>query len=241
MQRDCGRLPLGALLDAQTTAIPRLLQPVGMMPFHPCIDGELLHAPPAEALASGVAAGVPLVAGTTADEMRLFLDPAAAAPERARLVRRVEKYVGVGAEQAEEIVARYEHEVGADVWPALFSDVEMQVPLRRALDAQARHAPTFAYLFTWEAPGVGAAHAVDIPFTFGNFGDGWGEFVGHDADAERLSSEMRDAWASFARTGDPGWDPYPATHVFGRTSHVAPFHPLFERSRPLQDGALAGP
>jgi carboxylesterase type B len=111
----------------------------------------------------------------------------------------------------------------------LFSDVEMQVPLRRVLDAQAPHAPTYTYLFTWEAPGVGAAHAVDIPFTFGNFVDGWGEFVGFDADAERLSGEMRDAWTAFARDGDPGWPRYPATRVFGRQSHITPTHPLFGR------------
>jgi para-nitrobenzyl esterase len=221
-------LPVAALLDAQEAVGPALLKPVGMMPFHPCVDEELLHAPPAAALAAGVAAGVPLVAGTTADEMQLFLDRSAAAPDRERLVRRVERYVAVDTDQAEAIVATYERDA-ADVWPALFSDVEMQVPLRRVLDAHAPHAPTYTYLFTWEAPGVGAAHAVDIPFTFGNFVDGWGEFVGYDADAERLSREMRDAWAAFARDGDPGWPPDPATRVFGRRSHVMATHPLSER------------
>jgi para-nitrobenzyl esterase len=221
-------LPVDALLDAQEAVVPTLLKPVGMMPFHPCVDGELLQMPPAAALAAGVAAGVPLLAGTTAAEMQLFLDRGAATPDRERLVRRVERYVGVDGDRAEKIVATYEHEVD-DVWPALFSDMEMQVPLRRVLDAHAPHGPTYTYLFTWEAPGVGAAHAVDIPFTFGNFVDGWGEFVGYDADAERLSGEMRDAWTAFARDGDPGWPAYPATRVFGRDSHVTLTHPLFER------------
>lgn len=221
-------LPVAALLDAQDAVGPALLKTVGMMPFHPCVDGELLHAAPATALAAGVAAGVPLLAGTTAAEMQLFLDPAAPALDPDRLLRRVERYVGVDADQAKAIVATYERQV-EDVWSALFSDVEMQVPLRRVLDAQTGHAPTYAYLFTWEAPGVGAAHAVDIPFTFGNFVDGWDEFVGYDADAERLSGEMRAAWAAFARTGDPGWPQYPATREFGRRSQVTPTHPLFGR------------
>ena len=221
-------LPLDTLLDAQEVVIPALLKPVGMMPFHPCVDGDVLHAAPAAALAAGTAAGVPLVAGSTANEMQLFLDRNAAAPERDRLVRRVERYVGVDADEAERIVARYERDTD-DVWPALFSDVEMQVPLRRVLDAQAPHAPTYAYLFTWPAPGVGAAHAVDIPFTFGNFVDGWDDFVGHDADAERLSRALRDAWAAFAAGDGPGWPPYPATQVFGRDAHVEAAHPLFDR------------
>jgi carboxylesterase type B len=166
--------------------------------------------------------------------MQLFLDRNAAAPERERLVRRVEKYVGVDAGEAERIVTRYERDTaGTDgVWPALFSDVEMQVPLRRVLDAHAPHAPTYTYLFTWPAPGVGAAHAVDIPFTFGNFVDGWDEFVGYDADAERLSRAMRDAWAAVAAGDGPGWPRYPATQVFDRDARVAPEHPLFARLPP---------
>lgn len=222
------KLPVDALLDAQDAVVPELLRPIGMMPFHPCVDGELLHAAPAAALASGVGADVPLLAGSTAAEMQLFLDRDAPVTERARLVRRVERYVGVGTERAEAIVATYE-QAAHDVWPALLSDMEMQVPLRRVLEAQAAHAPVYTYLFTWEAPGVGAAHAVDIPFTFGNFVDGWAEFVGCDADAERLSREMRDAWAAFAGSADPGWPRFPATRIFGRESRVDATHPLFGR------------
>ena len=59
-----------------------------MMPFHPMVDGDVLPAAPADALASGAAADVALVAGTTADEMRLFVDPSAAPAPRERLVRR---------------------------------------------------------------------------------------------------------------------------------------------------------
>ena len=83
----------------------------------------------------------------------------------------------------------------------------MQLPLRRVLEARASAgaADTYAYLFTWEAPERGAFHAVDIPFTFDTFDvDGWGEFVGYDADADRLGRELRTAWAAFARDGEPG-------------------------------------
>jgi para-nitrobenzyl esterase len=225
-------LPVDAIVAAQQAALPALLQPVGMMPFHPAVDDDLLAAPPAVALAGGVGVGVPLIAGTTSDEMRLFLDPSAAAPERERLIKRVSRYIGVSEADAVEVVETYEADLGsADaVWPALFSDVEMQVPLRRVLDAHAPHAPVYTYLFTWEAPGVGAAHGVDIPFTFGNFADGWETFVGADDDAERVSREMRDAWAAFARDGDPGWSPYPGAYVFGReSSGPVDAHPVFAR------------
>ncbi len=227
-------LDVDALLAAQAQALGPLLKPVGMMPFHPCIDGQIVRAAPAVALAGGAAEGVRLLAGTTSEEMNLFMNPAVPPPEHDRLVTRVAKYVGVEPHVAEAVVARYAAELGDEdrVWPALFSDVEMQVPLRRVLEAHAPHGPTFAYLFTWPAPGRGAFHAIDIPFTFDTFDqDGWGDFVGYDDAADRLGRELRDAWAAFAREGKPGWDAYPTTHIFGRESADAPAHPLFGRQQ----------
>ena len=210
------------------------MKPVGIMPFHPCIDDELLRASPAAAFAAGVGKDIPLIAGTTSEEMNLFLGLTTAVP-RDRLASRVARYVDVDEATAEMVVERYGADVGLDgVWPALFTDVEMQLPLRRVLEARdsAGSAPAFTYLFTWSAPERGAFHAVDIPFTFDAFDvDGWGEFVGCDDDARRLGRELRDAWAQFARSGSPGWDPYPVTHVFGRESFDAPTHPFFARQQ----------
>jgi para-nitrobenzyl esterase len=219
-------LPAETLVAAQPKVATELLQSIGMMPFHPCIDGDALHAMPAIAFADGVAAGVPLIAGTTSEEMRLYLDSNAEAPVRERLVKRVSRYLGVEAGRAETIIDGYASALATDdlgeVWAFLFSDNEMQAPLRDVLRAHAANAPTYTYLFTWQAPGLGAFHAVDLPFTFGTFdADGWGEFVGADADADRLSRDIRRAWSTFARDGKPGWEQFPTTMVFGRESYVA--------------------
>jgi para-nitrobenzyl esterase len=227
-----------AILAAQVAVLPELLVPVGMMPFHPCIDGALLHDVPERALAGGAAANTGVVAGTTLDEMRLYVDPAAPMPDRDRFVRRVSRYTRLDEADAAELVATYEADLGAGafgpIWAALLTDVEMTVPLRRVLDAQSKHQPAYAYLFDWQAPNLGAFHAVDLPFTFDAFHvDGWGDFVGADDDAYRIGRELRDAWAAFARTGDPGWPAYPATRVFSRHSHVEPSHPLFVRAAAL--------
>ena len=49
-------------------------------------------------------------------------------------------------------------------------------------------------LRTWYgAPGyfvLGACHGADIPFTFGNFVDGWGEFVAVDDAARELGAPL---------------------------------------------------
>jgi para-nitrobenzyl esterase len=225
-------LPVAALLDAQSRTMTTLLSTIGMMPFHPMVDGDLLVDPPAAALARGSARDVAFLAGSTSDEMALFVDRnAAVAPDR--LLRRIARSLAIDDTGARAVAERYEralgtHDTGA-IWCAFFSDREMQVPLRAMLDAQQSHAPTFSYLFTWEAPGIGACHGADIPFAFGNFGDGWDAFLGGDDDMYALARRMRTAWASFARTGDPGWPGSPATMILGRESRVESSHPLFAR------------
>jgi para-nitrobenzyl esterase len=73
---------------------------------------------------------------------------------------------------------------------------------------------------------------VDLPFTFGTLDrEGWGAWVGDPDDAEGLSRAVREAWATFARTGAPAakglptWPPYDAnrlTMALGRTVEVVP-------------------
>ncbi|MDQ1384665.1 MAG: para-nitrobenzyl esterase [Actinomycetota bacterium] len=226
-------LSADALVAAQSTAMVSLLGTVGMMPFHPMVDGDVLSAPPAAALAAEEASGVALIAGTTADEMRLFVDSSSASPPRAKVVRRAARYLGVDETAADTIVAGYERVLATDdtheIWRALFGDNEMQMPCRAVLEAHAPHGPTYTYCFSWEGPTVGACHGIDIPFPFGNFVDGWDAFVGLDDDGRALSRSMREAWAAFARTGDPGWPQYPSARVLGRRVHDVTQHPIFGR------------
>ena len=226
-------LPVDELVAAQTRAMGSLLGTVGMMPFHPLVDGDVLPDRPVDALATGAAAGVPLVCGTTADEMRLFVDGTAEPPARDRLAKRAARYLKVDEPQATAIVDAYAAALHTDdtneIWRAIFGDHEMQEPCRAVLDAHAPHGPAYTYCFEWEGPQVGACHGIDIPFPFGNFVDGWDAFVGLDDEGRALSSAMRAAWAQFARTSDPGWPRYRAARVFSRNSHDAPAHPLFGR------------
>jgi para-nitrobenzyl esterase len=226
-------LPIDALIAAQGRAMSTLLGTVGMMPFHPMVDDDLIPARPVDAFADGAAADVSLIAGTTADEMRLFV-PAGDQVPREKLVRNAARYLGIDAAAAAPIVDGYEKSLGTDsneIWRALIGDNEMQVPCRAVLDAHAPHGPTYTYCFTWEGPNVGACHGIDIPFPFGNFVDGWDTFVGLDDDGRALSAAMQSAWAAFARTGDPGWPQYPAARIFGRVVRDVAAHPLLERLR----------
>ncbi len=220
--KQLAEVPVDELLRAQATAQGTLLPTVGMMPFHPMVDGDLLPWPPVEALATGSAAQRPLVIGTTTDEMRLFLDLSGEPPARDRLCARVARTLGVDQTHADAIVGTYEVALATtdtnEIWAALFSDIQMQVPADAMRNANRASGPTYSYLFSWPAvdPRLGACHGIDIPFTFGNFVNGWGEFVGVDDSARSVGRAMRDAWANVARSGHPGWPDVPVTKVFGR-------------------------
>ena len=224
-------VPLRALLDAQDRIALDFLATIGAMPFAPTVDGGLLDRDVRAAFDAGRGASVDLLLGTTRDELRLFPDPAATTMDEARLQRRVSRLMpdtdpvaAIGAYRATLPAAA----TAGDVWDAVRTDTMMRIPnLRVAESRAARGVPAFVYRFDWAAPSLGAAHAVDIPFTFGTFDrDGWGAAVGHDRDAEALGVNLRAAWAGFARNAVPGIEavgPWPryesprrATMLLGR-------------------------
>ncbi|MEV8019912.1 carboxylesterase family protein [Streptomyces sp. NPDC086554] len=70
---------------------------------------------------------------------------------------------------------------------------------------------TFHYEFDGRGA-IGAAHAVEVPFLFGRTNlpelRGAQGLLGLDPVPGGLAERLRSAWVRFARTGDPGWDPY---------------------------------
>jgi len=116
-----------------------------------------------------------------------------------------------------------------DIWSAIETDRMFRIGSIRMAEAQAPHAGTYMYLFTWPSPAMGGAlgscHALEIPFVFGNLDKpGIDRFAGAGPDADALSAQMMDNWIAFARGGDPAWPSYDAerrqTMVFGAQSAV---------------------
>lgn len=196
------------LLAAQTSAEQELLARVGMMPFHPWVDGDLLPRTPLEAARQGRLAPVPIVIGTTSQEMELFRDAVPALPAdiaAAWLRPKVEAALGRPASD-EQVHAGL---VAAGDLVEAIADTDLHLPAVLLADAHARAGhEVWRYRFDWRAPVVGAAHAVDLPFHFGTLDvDGWREFVGGDAAADELSARMRSAWIAFCHDGVPACAP----------------------------------
>jgi para-nitrobenzyl esterase len=217
-------LPAAQLLEIQTRVTPRARGGV----YRPVADGMMLPTDSLAAIASGSAAGIPLLVGTNLEEHKFFrrLDPEVAhLTDDGLLARladpRMNAQAGDGAQfDPAEAVAVYHHARGArgeslaapELWFAIISDRRYRVPAMRLAELQAAHTPqTYAYLFTWQSPAwngqLGAGHVVEVPFVFGTIdapdAPDARDLVPAGSDVGVLPTQMQDAWVAFARTGHP--------------------------------------
>jgi carboxylesterase type B len=84
------------------------------------------------------------------------------------------------------------------------------------------------YEFAWCSPvmdgGLGACHALELPFVFDNLAaEGVAALAGEDP-PQAVADAMHAAWVAFIRDGDPGWAAYDdatrSTMRFDTTSAV---------------------
>jgi len=195
--------------DPQTWG-ERLALP-GTLPFAPVVDGGLLPRRPIDGLRAGEGAGVDLMVGTTAEEFRLYRATGngnGTATDR----HLAEGAAGFGLDAKAAAVYAAEHGGRAgDALTALYGDAVFRIPAYRVLEARARvGVRVFAYEFGWRSPAsggrLGACHSLEVPFLFGTL-DASAGLVGEDP-PEELAERLRAAWLRFARTGDPGWEPW---------------------------------
>lgn len=159
---------------------------------------------------------VPLVVGTTRDEMNLFVmfDPQLATLDEAGLVAQVEeRFPGRTA----EVIELYrDHRPGASpvqILAAVQTDQTFRVPAQKLAQARSdAHTSTWSTWFTWASTGMGGAlgacHGLDIPFAFDNLHQpGVERFTGPGEGRQVVAAAHADALLEFARTGVAPWDP----------------------------------
>lgn len=208
-------------------------------PFQPVVDGKVIPEMPIKAIRSGSAKGVAVMAGTNLEEWKLFaaMEPGLQNMDEAAMQKRLRGFMP--AETAAGLVGAYrdarrkrgEATSPVEILSAIQTDLMFRMPAVSLVEAQRdNNQPAYNYVFTWKSPAMGglmgACHALEIGFVFGNFDD---KFCGTGPDAEALSRKMQDAWLAFARTGDPGcksigkWPLYGKrrlTMILGKDCHM---------------------
>lgn len=216
-------MPWERLLDAQVALEDELWRhrpPPGepgfkylQLPFQPVIDGSLVPGSPLDLVREGSAAGVPLLTGTTRDEWRLFmLNDLGAEISEERLRRRVARLTGTG--RVDDAISAYlEARPGIgrnELWCAMVTDFLFRMPAIRLAEAQRPHT-SHVTMYRFDFPSAafgglpGAAHAIDVPFVFGNVDlPGVDMLLGGVDDAtRRLARICARAWTTMAHKDSP--------------------------------------
>lgn len=232
-------LPLERLLGALKSTGAGMRGP---MNFTPVVDGGLLARHPFAPDAPEISANVPLLIGTTRDEMTLLsgdVDPSLFTLTweelPARLSRRLPRM------NVPKMIAEYRRLYPEGGPGDIFFAVETAAWMLNHATQQAERkaaqgaAPVFMYQLDWPTPVDGgkwkAPHALCIAFAFDNV-EKSESMCGLGLGQQRMADQMSEAWIAFARSGDPNtpilppWPAYDAesraTMVFDLESKVVP-------------------
>jgi para-nitrobenzyl esterase len=176
------------------------------------IDGGVVPQYPIPAVTAGVGKPIPLLIGTTREEMSfLFVKPF----DRFLDVDGIFS-AGVGGEQ-EETMKR----IGAAYTPygerkkaVMMSDLVFRMPSVWFAEAYGAYAPVWMYRYDYESPTMRITrlhtfHASDLPPVFGNYGTRLAHILypltHYKPHFKRLAAEMRGDFARFAREGALPW------------------------------------
>jgi len=175
-------------------------------PFYPVWGHEALPDDPRDLIASGAGSDVALLTGTNEDEMALWGVSGMDTDQAAEMVARI-------TDDPAALVDVYRRRLG-DATPgwvacAIASDLVFGIPAVRHAEYRSAHgADTWMYRFSWDSRAFdglfGAAHALEIPFTFNTIDQaGVDVFLGPGDVPTELAETMHDAWIAFIRDGDP--------------------------------------
>jgi para-nitrobenzyl esterase len=178
------------------------------LPFQPTVDGVMLDRPAIDNITAGNAEGVPVLLGTCRDEWNLFRFMDQSTVDQAVLEQRVAKIFDDPARAIETYRAVLPSAAPDELFGAMVTDLVFRQPaIRLAETLRAHGSPTYTYLFTWATPALGgvlgACHALDVPFAFGNLESTAMGFLLGDDPPPALAEAMQGSWLAFARTGDP--------------------------------------
>lgn len=176
--------------------------------FSPVTDGKLIPEKPDESIRDGCAADIKLMIGTTLDEFaywKLYYDNLEDDEEMNDFLTKVCRINGPDLSRFEKMINEYLSFERPTKVMSLANEIIFRIPAIRFAEFQAKHAPTWMYLFTWPSKieGLGACHAVETPFVFHNLNDPMVELFLGENPPVALADQMQDAWVSFAKNDEP--------------------------------------
>jgi para-nitrobenzyl esterase len=191
------------------------VEAVGKFTSCPYYGTEVLPEAPIELYKKGYAKHITIMAGSTADECRLFMGEGVNLTlEEQKLF--AQRAVGDAVPYLKEEDKKYYQEfrrVCRDQEPGLvetefMNELMFRVPMLQQLDAQSAFNKTFCFYWSYPSSNaeMGAAHSVELMFVFDVRCVGTsGVFNGSNI-SEEIFTFVQQTWTNFARCGNPSTD-----------------------------------
>ena len=200
------------------------VEAVGKFTSCPYYGTEVLPEAPIELYKKGYAKHITIMAGSTADEARLFMGEGASLTLEEQKIF-AQRAVGDAVPYLKEEDRKYYEEfrrVCRFQEPGLIEtefidELMFRVPMLQQLDVQSAFNKTFCYY--WSYPGsnadMGAAHSVELLFVFNLRGVGTSNPFNGTNIPDEIFTAVQQMWTNFARCGNPStdqveWKPYSA-------------------------------
>jgi para-nitrobenzyl esterase len=195
--------------------------------LEPAVDGHFLREQPAATFALGHQLPIPILAGSTENEVSIFASPIVGGsnhrPQTIAAYRQfLERKFG---SLAPAVFADYPAATDADVprvFNQMFSDFDFGFSMRLLAAETARiHQPAYLYHFTYVGQGpfapLGTFHAEELMFLSQHFWKSWIKIP----DDARVSERLIGYWVNFIRAGDPNGAGLPAWPVYSPHNDLA--------------------
>ncbi len=239
---------------AQLRALPaqRLLDAAAQddaLDLEPAVDGHFLREQPAATFALGRQLAIPILTGSTENEVSIFASPlVGGSSHRPQTLVAYHQFLDkkFGA-LAPQVFAAYPATTDAQVprvFNTMFSDFDFGFSARLLGVETARlRQPAYLYHFTYAGRGpfaaLGAFHAEELMFLSQHYWTSWTKAP----DDERVSNTLIGYWVHFIQSGNPNapglprWPPYDPhqdlAQILGRTVTTEP-DPRAARFSPFQ-------
>ncbi|WOI36355.1 carboxylesterase family protein [Alteromonas sp. CI.11.F.A3] len=181
--------------------------------FLPVIDGDVIQISPMADLMNNGDASIPVIVGSTDQESRLYLVPDGTIDritEDELSLFLKDLHLGCAAS---EVYGKAGNVSFGDIYAQAQSDYTFRMPaLHIAERLSLKGNPVWKYNFAWQSPAyngrLGAAHFVDVPFTFNTLDSQEAkDFVGTQP-PDSLTHFMQTQWLHFAKTDSVDWPSY---------------------------------
>ena len=188
---------------------------VGKFTSCPYYGTEVLPEAPIELYKKGYAKHIAIMAGSTADEARLFMGegPSMSLEEQKLFARRA---AGDAVPYLKEEDRQYYEEFSRVcrfrepglVETEFIDELMFRVPMLQQLDVQSAFNKTFCYYWSYPSSDadMGAAHSVQLLFVFNLRGLGTGSAFNGTNIPDEIFTAVQQMWTNFARCGNPSTD-----------------------------------